>query len=339
LTVPAAVEPGRRTVLYSGLCLLGAALIPPPADCQPRQTTARLGVVSGGPRGTVTNSPTNTAAERLRELGWIEGQNLVIEYRHTDRRYDLRLFREAVRDVVSRDVDVILATQPYAVVAAHEVTRTLPIVAVDLEHDPVERGLVASVARPGGNLTGVFLDQPELAGKQVQILREAVPGLARLAVLWDGNVSGPQFRAITNATRLLGGTVESFEVRSRDGVDPALAAIARTRIQALVVVSSPLVWSIRARVAEFTVEQRLPAICLFDDFTDHGGLLSYGPSWRDIYRRAADLIDRILRGAKPSALPLDRPSRFQMAINLRTARAIDLTLPPALLFRADRVIQ
>jgi putative ABC transport system substrate-binding protein len=236
-------------------------------------------------------------------------------------------------------VDVILATQPYAVKAAHDVTRTIPIVAVDLEHDPVERGFVASIGRPGGNLTGVFLDQPELAGKQVQILREAVPGLVRLAVLWDGNVSGLQFRAVADATRQLGVSAQSFEVRSRDGVDPALAAIARERTHALVVVSSPLVWSMRARIAGFTLEQRLPAICLFDDFADQGGLVSYGPSWRDLYRRAADLIDRILRGTKPSELPLDRPSRFQMAINLKTARGIGLNLPPSLLLRADRVIE
>jgi putative ABC transport system substrate-binding protein len=212
-------------------------------------------------------------------------------------------------------------------------------VAVDLEHDPVERGFVASVGRPRGNVTGVFLDQPELAGKQVQILREAVPGLASLAVLWDGNVSGLQFRAVEDAARRLGITTRSFEVRTPDGVEPALAGIARERANALVVVSSPLVWLMRTRIAQFTLEQRLPAICLFDDFADQGGLVSYGPLWRDLYRQAAALIDRILRGTKPSELPLDRPARFQLAINLKTARAIRLNLPPSLLVGADRVIE
>jgi putative ABC transport system substrate-binding protein len=249
-------------------------------------------------------------------------------------------FREIAADLAARKVDVILAMQPYALIGAHQATHSVPIVAVDLEHDPVESGFVASLARPGGNVTGIFLDQADLAGKHVQLLREMVPGLARLAVLWDGNVSALQFRAIGSAAQALGVTVQSFEVRSREGFDRAFAVMARGRPGAVAVVSSPLVWSERSRIARYTLEQRLPTISLFDDFPSLGGLMAYGPaSWPELYRSAATLVAAILRGAKPGELPVDRPARFQMVVNAKTARAIGLNLPPSVLARADRIIE
>lgn len=326
----------RRLVLRAAPLFLGLCLIPTPVNSQPPQTPARVGVLAQGPRGPLVE----VVVERLGELGWRERQNLTIEHRHTEGRFEVQRFREIAEDLAARRMDVILAMQPYALIGAREATRTIPIVAVDLEHDPIASGFVASLARPGGNVTGIFLDQADLAGKHVQLLREAVPALARLAVLWDGNVSALQFKAIDNAARSLGVIVQSFEVRSREGLDPAFAAIARKRPSAVAVVSSPLVWSERARIARYTLEQRLPAISLFDDFPKLGGLLAYGPaSWPDLYRSAATLVDRILRGAKPGETPVDRPARFHIVVNANTARAIGLNLPPSVLARADRIIE
>ena len=293
-----------------------------------------LGVVSG-PEAI----PDLLAAFRrgLAEAGFVEGKNLVIEYRFANFRPELML--EGAGDLSRRNVNVIFAGIPEAVAAARDATTSIPIVGVDLESDPLAKGYVKSFARPGGNMTGMFLDFPELTGKQVGLLKDIVPGLFRLAVIGMPNLNAAQFAAAEIAARTLGLEPQMLEVRVLDDFEQALGSAKKKHVEAGILLSSPLVWISSKQIAEQALAKQLPFVFMFDIFPKSGGLISYGPNVADIYRRSGIYVGKILNGAKPSDLPIQRPERFDLVINLKTATALGLNIPTQLQQLADEVIE
>jgi len=237
--------------------------------------------------------------QRLAEEGYVEGKNLVIEERFTSPE----LMLEAADDLVRRDVNVIFASVPNTVVAARKATTSIPIVAVDLESDPLAKGYVKSLARPGGNMTGMFLDLPELSGKQVGLLKEIVPRLSRIAILGIPDLNTAQFAATETAVRALALEAEIIEVRVADDFEVALEAAKTKHVEAGILLSSPLVFGYSKQIGEIALAKRLPLISLFAEFPRVGGLIAYGPNVSEIFRRCADYVAKILHGAKPSDLP------------------------------------
>jgi putative ABC transport system substrate-binding protein len=225
--------------------------------------------------------------------------------------------------------------------AARDATSVLPIVAIDLETDPVASGFARSLGRPGGNITGLFLDLPGLAGKWLELLRAAVPKIQNVGVLWDSGTGSAQLAAVKAAALALAVTLQVLEVRNADDIDTALGAGLNMGAKALVMLSSPLT-SVRVysnRIVEFAASNRLPAVSPFRIFAEAGGLMSYGPDQAEYYRRVAPLVDKILKGARPSDLPIELPNKFELVINMKTAKALRLTMPQSLLLRADEVIR
>jgi putative ABC transport system substrate-binding protein len=273
-------------------------------------------------------------------MGYVPGQNFLFELRAPERPDKYEQFPDLAAQLVAAGVDVILAATPSAIEATTKVTRTIPIVGVDLESDPVAKGWAATVARPGGNFTGFFLDIPEISGKQLQFLKEVKPDLHRVAVLGDPRVNELQLRATEAAARGAGLTIQALSVKDIGEVQGAIAGAARQRAGALVVLTSPLVFNNLGRIVDAAIKHRLPAICPFSPaFADAGGLIAYGPDLPDFYRRAAGYVGRILKGAKPGELPVQRPEKFQLAVNQKTAKALGLTIPQAMLLRADHIVQ
>ena len=242
-------------------------------------------------------------------------------------------------DLVRANVDVLYATGPNAMRAAMEASRTIPIVGDNLEDDAVEAGFVASLARPGGNVTGLFLNLPDLTGKWLQLLKEIVPRIRRAAVLWDATTSPVQLRAIKRATETAAVEVRVLEVRRPTDYLGVLKAAMKERPDALIQLSSPAVRQASPLVADFALKNRLPAISMFSLFPESGGLISYGPDLPTFFSRSASYVDKILKGAKPADLPVEQPTKFELVINLKTAKALGLTIPPSLLQRADQVIE
>jgi putative ABC transport system substrate-binding protein len=273
----------------------------------------------------------------LAEAGYVEGKNLAIEYRFANERPEL--LPELAGDLVRRNVSVIFAATPTAVAAARNATTSIPVVTNDLESDPIAMGYAKSLARPGGNITGVFLDIPELSGKQVGLLREIVPRLSRIAIFGVPTLNGLQFAATETAARALGLAAEVMELRVADDFEPALEAATTKHAEAGVLLSSPLVFSFVKQFGELAIAKRLPLICLFEEFPKASGLIAYGPNISKIFRRCGDYVAKILHGAKPSDLPIQRPERFDLVINLKTAEALGVTVPPVLLATADEVIE
>jgi len=313
------------------LSMLAASLA---ADAQRAARVPRIGVL------TLVAGPTpNSEAfqQALHALGWVEGQTIGIEYRWAAGQLD-RL-RDDAAELVRRKVDVIVASSSPAVQMARQATPTIPIVAVDSETDPVARGLAASLAQPGGNLTGVFLDHAELGGKWLELLREAVPVVTRVAALWDAAMDPAPLRATEVVARSLGVPLHILEVRGPHEFASAFEASAREHASALLVFQSPMLFVHHPRLADLAASRRLPTIALFRDFAQAGGLLSYGPNLQEMFRRAAVFIDKILKGIKPGDVPIERPYKFELVINLKTAKALGITMPPSLLLLADEVIQ
>jgi len=273
----------------------------------------------------------------LRELGYIEGQNLVIERRAAGSKED-RLATLAA-ELIRLRVDVLVALEPPAVIAAKNSTTTIPIVMRSTD-DPVEGEWVASLARPGGNITGVTSYSTALIGKRMELLREMLPHLSRVAVLWDpdGPVAAPNFHKITAAARALGVQVQSLETRSAMDFETAFNAAVKARAGALFPLRSPLIVEERKHIAGLALKRKLPAIYDDREFVEAGGLMSYGTNLADSYRRAASYVDKILKGAKPADLPVEQPTRFELVINMKTAKALGLTIPQTILVRADKVI-
>jgi putative ABC transport system substrate-binding protein len=275
----------------------------------------------------------------LRDLGYVEGHTIALEYRFAEGRPELlpRLAAELVR----RPVDVLVAVGPAAVSAAREATGTIPIVAVDLESDPVQRGWVRSFARPEGNLTGLFMDLPGLTGKWLELLHEVVPGLTRVAVLWDPTTGPHQADALRTAAGRLGVAIHLVEIRDPERYGPLLTTALEAKPGALVQLSSPLVASPRyaQQIADFTVQHQLPAISLFKAFTAAGGLMTYSPNLAQYFGRVAVYVDKILRGATPAELPVEQPTKWDLVLNRKTAQVLGITFPPTLLVLADEVIK
>ena len=273
----------------------------------------------------------------LAEAGYADGKDVRIEWRFTDFSQDLMV--KAANDLVQRRVNVIFAAQPEAVVAARIATTSIPIVAVDLESDPVAKGYVKSLARPGGNMTGTFLDLPELSGKHMGLLKEIVPRLSRIAIFGISGLNAAQFAATETAARALALEAEIIEVQIADDFERALEAARTRHVEAGILLSSPLVYVASKQIGELALAKRLPLISLFGKFPKVGGLIAYGPNGGEMYRRSGVYVGKILSGAKPSDLPIQRPEKFDLVVNLKTAEALGVTVPPVLLATADEVIE
>jgi len=277
----------------------------------------------------------------LRELGYIEGQNIAIEHRYAEGKRDR--YPEHAAELVRLKVDIIVVTGADTVIqAAKNATKTIPIVMVGRGIDPVEAGLVESLARPGGNVTGLTSLTAELGGKRLELLKEAVPKLARVAVLYDPIAPGPVHQVkevLPVVARALKVTVQPWEVRDADGFEKVFAALNKQRPDGLYVPGGSLMAANRKRIAAFALKSRLPSMYYTREFVDAGGLMSYGADLAESYRRVAYFVDKILKGAKPADLPVERPAKFELMFNLKTAKQIGVTIPQSLLYRADRVIR
>ena len=327
---------GRRALVRGGL--VGILLAAPRrAGAQPAPKARRVGVLRPAPADARFQRDFDGFRDALREGGYVEGTNLAIEYRMRPGPPEAILGLAA--ELVRRPVDVIAAISPAAVVAAAKATRTIPIVAVDLETDPLAAGLVTSLARPGGNVTGLFLDFPELAGKWLELMREAVPSLSRVAVLWDPATGSAQMKAAEAAARTLRLQIQVLPVRAAADLDAAVRAAVKERAGALMVLSSPVFNAARREVATLTARSRLPSILAFPGYAEDGGLIGYGPHLRSMFEQAGRHVVRVLKGAPPREIPVERPTQFSLLINQATARALGVTIPPSLLARADEVIQ
>jgi len=274
----------------------------------------------------------------LRELGYVDGKNIVIEYRSAEGKLD-RL-SELAAELVRLKVDVIVTSGPSVTRAVKEATTTIPIV-MGFDTDPVGNGFVASLARPGGNITGLSVVSPELSGKQLELLKEIVPKLSRVAVL--GTSTNPGNSQALKETELAAGAftvqLQNLDVLSPKDIETAFRDASKGRAGAVLVLASPIIESHRTQIADLAAKNRLPAIYYAPEFVEAGGLMSYGTSFADLFRRAATYVDKILKGAKPGDLPVEQPKKFEFIINLKTAKQIGLTIPPNVLARADKVIR
>ena len=272
----------------------------------------------------------------LSNQGWIAGQNVSLEFQNVPG--DPSQFNEAAAVLVRLKVDVIFADSAPAVRAAYAATRTIPIVAEDYTTDPVAEGYVESYGRPGGNMTGVFLDAPEFAGKWLQLLKAIVPGLSRVAVLWDPTPGPAHLQAVESIARSFRIQLQVLEVHRPDDIDRAFASL-RGKPQALIILPSPMIYAQSERLAKLAMKHRLPATSMARLFAERGGAVSYGPEQTSVDERVAVLVAKILGGAKPGELPVERPTKIQLVVNLKTAKAFGLTVPESVLYRADEVIR
>jgi len=329
------VNIGRRELLAA---LGGAAVAwPLAARAQQAGNIRTIGILSAGSFGPTVLSVA-VLPDALRTLGWIEGKNIVFERRYAENRVE-RL-PELAAELVRLNVDVIVGIGTLAPLAAKRATTTIPIV-MTAAGDPLGSGLVASLARPGGNVTGMSLMAPDLGGKRLQLLKELLPRLARVAVLWNAANPYPAlvFKETQAAGRTLGIEVQSLEVRRPDDFDGAFEALRRQRPDALITVEDPLTISYQKLIADFAAGQLLPTLHGVREDVAAGALMSYGANLADLSRRAAGYVDKILKGAKPADLPVQQPTKFELVINLRTAKVLGLIVPPTLLARADEVIE
>jgi putative tryptophan/tyrosine transport system substrate-binding protein len=304
------------------------------AHAQPAGKVARVGVLLFETPTTNPNLVSFVAG--LRDLGYVEGRNVAFEYRYADGHPER--IRDLAFQTVSLKPDVIVALGGDMVPSLREATTTVPVVMLTSQ-DPVEAGVVASFGRPGGNMTGVAFVSSETAGKRLQFLKEAMPSVTRVAVLWSPDHPDGEYRNAEAAARQLGLQLQSLEVRRPADFDGAFEAATRSRAEALMVVSSRLMNLNRARIFEFAGKQRLPVVSGWGPWARSGGFLSYGPDLDALVRRAATHVDKILKGARPGELPIEQPTKFELVINVKTAKALGLTIPSSLLGRADHVIQ
>jgi putative ABC transport system substrate-binding protein len=327
-----------RTVELIITLALGILLAPLLAEAQQPKKIAKIGYL-------LPSTPAATAhlleafRQGMRELGYIEGKTVVLEIRYGEARFE-RL-PELARELVGLKVDVIVTGTDVAIAAVKRETQTIPIV-MGNSTDPVGTGFVASLARPGGNVTGVSSISPELSGKRLELLREVVPGLSRVAFLWNPDIRGAvlDYNETEGAARSLGMQVQSVEVVRAEDLDRAFSAITKDRAQALIMpAANPVGFANRGQIASFAQKNRLPSMYAQSEYVDAGGLMSYGPNTADLWRRAATYVDKILKGAKPADLPVERPMKFELVINLKKAKQIGLTIPPSVLVRADKVIK
>jgi putative tryptophan/tyrosine transport system substrate-binding protein len=317
------------------ITLLGGAAAAWPVAARGQQKLPTIGVL-GTASASAWGPWTAALAKRLRELGWIEGRTIVIEYRWADGRSER--FAEIAAEFVRLKVDVIL-TSGAAVLAAKQATSVIPIVFA-AANDPLGTGAVASLARPGGNATGLSAQQSDLVSKRLELLREVVPGFRQLGIM--ANVGYPaavlEMDEVQGTARTFGFEVAKLEIRRPEDIAPAFEAL-KGRAEALYVCSDPLVNANRIRINTLALVARLPTSYANREYVDAGGLMSYGPNFADLFRRSAELVDKILRGTKPGEIPVEQPTKFDLVINLKAAKAIGLEIPPTLLARADEVIE
>ena len=314
--------------------LLAFAVI---AEAQQPAKVPRIAYFSAGSASSQA-SRLEVFRQGLRDLGYVEGKEIVIEQRYADGKLD-RVAALAT-ELVRLKLDVIVTGGPAATRAAKEATATIPIV-MGFDYDPVGSGVVASLARPGGNVTGLSSLAPEISGKQLELLKELLPRLSRVAIL--GNSTEPGIGQLRKEAELVAGAfkvnLQYLDVLAPKDIGTAFQAASKGRAEALLALSSFVIISERAQIADLAIKNRLPAIYPWPEFVEDGGLMTYGPSSNDLFRRAATYVDKILKGAKPADLPVEQPTKFEFVINLKTAKQIGLTIPPNVLARADRVIK
>jgi putative ABC transport system substrate-binding protein len=326
-----------RTFAITAL-LLAVAAAGPPVGAQQAPKTAKIGILSATTPAAVAPG-VEAFKQALRELGWVEGKSFVLEARYGEGKVE-RL-SDLARELVALKMDVIVTPADLSIAAVKRETQTIPIV-MALSSDPVGAGFVASLARPGGNITGLSNISPELSGKRVELLKEAIPALSRVALLWNPDVRGAvlDYKEAASAARSLRVEVKSVEASRAEDLDRAFSAITTWRAQALMLPGiNPVGFANRAQIVSFAQKNRLPSMFPTKEYVDSGGLMSYGPSLVDLFRRAAVYVDKILKGAKPADLPVQQPTKFELVINLKTAKALGLTMPQSLLRRADQVIE
>jgi ABC-type uncharacterized transport system substrate-binding protein len=324
----------RRSFLVS--VSAGVLAGPLAADAQESAKRHRIGLLIGSSERFVAPY-IEIFRQSLRALGYIEGANIFIDYRYADGNYDRLPLLAA--ELVRLKVDIVVTEGTPPTRAATQATTTIPIV-MTVTGDPVAAGLVINLARPGGNLTGASFFFPEMAAKRLQLLRELIPALSRVTVVWNPRnaVHGPTVKAVEAAAKSLGIDVQHVKIQAPADVDDALAAISRRR-DSVVVLEDAMINVCSTQIAEVAIRHRIPTIFGLTTFAEAGGLMAYGPNRPELWRRAATFVDKILKGAKPGALPVEQPVRFDLAINVRTAQELRLTVPPSLLVRADQLIE
>ena len=326
-----------RRAFLGTLALLAAPRL---AEAQGAAKIARIGYLTAA--NPAANPHTHEAFRQgLRDLGYVEGHSVVIEYRDAGGKFEQ--LPALAAELVALKVDVIVAPTTPTVLAAKQATRTIPIVFATAG-DPVTSGLVSSLARPGGNATGLSVLAPELVGKRLELLAQAVPGGSRAALLWQPGAMGERtgkdlLKEAEVAGRALGVRIQFVEARGPEDFDRAFSDITRAHAGALTVLPSNMFTNERRRLVDLAAKNRVPTVYPAREFVDAGGLMAYGTNIADLYRRAATYVDKILRGAKPADLPVEQPTKFELVINLKTAKALGLTIPPSVLARADQVIE
>ena len=318
--------------------ILTSAVLATPfgAAAQPSAKVPRVGLLSAAqPRSA---SFIQAFEHRLRDLGYVEGQTVIVEFRTGEGKAER--YAALAAELVQQNVDVLVASGAEAVLrAVRDATRTTPIVMIAIDYDPIARGYVAGLPRPGGNITGLFFQQLELTGKRLELLKSAQPQLTRVAVFWDA-FSADQLPVAEATARRLGVHLQPVELRQPPyDYAGAFRAAAAGRAEAILLLMSPMFYRERASILERARTHRLPAIVGQREYAEAGGLIAYGASFDDMYRRAAYYVDRVLKGTKPADLPVERPTKFELVINLKTARVLGLTIPPSMLARADEIIE
>ena len=325
---------GRRQFLVVTGALFAA---PFAAEAQQLQKIRRIGVLPPGPL-SVRLHLWDAFRQGLRELGYVEGQTIAIVFPSAE--VSAERLPELAQELVRLKVDVIVAAGTVAIQAAQNATKTIPIV-MPVVTDPVGTGAAASLARPGGNVTGLTLISPDITGKRVQLLKEIVPGASRIVILSNptSRNSEPQIREAEIAARALGAQLAPLQVRGPDDFESAFQTASKHRADALLAVDDALFFTHRKQIVDLAAKHRLPALYGYREFVDAGGLMTYAANLPEMYRRAAHFVDKILKGAKPADLPIEQPTTFELVINMKTAKALGIAIPPSVLLRADRVIE
>ncbi len=310
-----------------------------PAAAQQPGKVSRIGILAGNSQEPREQHGNEALQQGLHELGYVEGKNVIMEYRYAEGKIDL--FPELAAELVRIKVDIIVAASDPAVRAAKNATKTIPIVMVGVGRDPVETGLVESLARPGGNITGFTSPVFETVGKRLELFKETVPTLVRVAVLYDAASPGNLLHAkeVQTSGHALGLTVQLWEVRGPDDFERVFAALSQERPDGLYVPGGPLTRGNEKRIVDFAVRSGIPSVHDSREAVEAGGLICYGSVLVDQYRRTAYYVDKILKGTRPADLPVERPIKFELVLNLKTAQQIGLTIPPEVLFQADKVIK
>jgi putative tryptophan/tyrosine transport system substrate-binding protein len=332
-------RPSRREFVWSAALAGGTVLMGcgrRPFVTQQPAPMARIGWLSPSPPSH--DAPAEAFQQRLREHGYAEGQNLAVERRHGEGPGNP--LRHLAAELVALNVDLLVAGGPVSARAASDATSTIPIVMIN-GRDPVGTGLVTSLARPGGNVTGLASSDVELSGKRLELLKEALPGVSRVALLWTPTNAGHQssFRETEAAAHMLGVQLVSVEIRDHNDVESPVEMAVRQRAEALIALRTPLTVNYATQLVDLAAQSRLPIMAEDRQLVEAGGFLAYGQNLTRMYRRAADYVDRILKGTKPGDLPVEQPREFELVINLRTAQALGLRIPPPLLLQAAEVIQ